>query len=130
MEIKRGDVVLVDLGKEPQGSVQVGIRPCVVISNNFMNAGGSVMVAPISSKYEKAVKKKLKCQVLLPDQLPEPSVVLLEQTQTIDKRQIIKKFQTLDKDTMERVFNAYVFNISSDEDIPIWSTIIDNSTQK
>ena len=33
-QIMRGDVIYVDLGQHPNSSIQSGIRPCVVISNN------------------------------------------------------------------------------------------------
>lgn len=126
MEISRGDVVLVDLGREENSSVQGGRRPCVVISNNVINAGDIVTIAPISSKYEKAQKKKLKVQVLLPDQLPEPSVVLLEQSRSISKFRIIKKLQALDDITMEKIFLAYCYSSASDEAIPTFTSLIDN----
>ena len=36
-QIMRGDVIYVDLGQHPHSSIQSGIRPCVVISNNQNN---------------------------------------------------------------------------------------------
>lgn len=35
--IKRGDIIYVDLGQHPKSSVQSGVRPCIVVSNNRNN---------------------------------------------------------------------------------------------
>ena len=50
MKIKRGDIIIVDLGQH-ETSVQSGIRPCVVISNNMANKYSQVM--PLTSKIQK-----------------------------------------------------------------------------
>lgn len=31
-QIKRGDIIYVDLGQHPKSSVQSGVRPCVVVT--------------------------------------------------------------------------------------------------
>ena len=36
-QIIRGDVIYVDLGQHPKTSIQSGVRPCVVVSNNKNN---------------------------------------------------------------------------------------------
>lgn len=53
MKIKRGDIIIVDLGQH-ETSVQSGIRPCVVISNNMANKYSQVItVVPLTSKIHK-----------------------------------------------------------------------------
>ncbi|MCM1159337.1 MAG: type II toxin-antitoxin system PemK/MazF family toxin [Clostridium sp.] len=53
MKIKRGDIIIVDLGQH-ETSVQSGIRPCVVISNNRANRHSPVItVVPLTSKIRK-----------------------------------------------------------------------------
>ena len=51
MKIKRGMLVLADLGRHVNDSVQGGIRPVVVVSNNRCNQYSSVItVVPLSTK--------------------------------------------------------------------------------
>lgn len=53
MKIKRGDIVIADLGQH-ETSIQSGIRPCVVISNNMANRYSPVItVVPFTSKIQK-----------------------------------------------------------------------------
>lgn len=53
MEIKRGDIIIADLGQN-ETSVQSGIRPCVVMSNNMANKHSPVItVVPLTSKIRK-----------------------------------------------------------------------------
>lgn len=53
-QIVRGDVIYVDLGAKYRGSVQGGIRPVVVISNNRANKYSTVItVVPLSSHISK-----------------------------------------------------------------------------
>ena len=53
VEIKRGDIIIVDLGQH-ETSVQSGIRPCVVMSNDMANRHSPVItVVPLTSKIRK-----------------------------------------------------------------------------
>lgn len=53
MQIKRGDIIIADLGQH-ETSIQSGIRPCVVISNNKANRHSPVItVVPLTSKIHK-----------------------------------------------------------------------------
>ena len=50
MNIKRGEIYLVDLGNQ-KGSIQSGKRPVVVISNNMNNKySPTINILPITSK--------------------------------------------------------------------------------
>lgn len=44
MKIKRGDILYADMGVQFHGSIQGGIRPVVVVSNNY---SGSVVKTKI-----------------------------------------------------------------------------------
>ena len=52
-QIRRGDIIIADLGQH-ETSIQSGIRPCVVMSNNMANKHSPVItVVPLTSKIHK-----------------------------------------------------------------------------
>ena len=84
----RGDMYYADLGRGV-GSEQEGYRPVLIIQNNTGNKySTTVIVAAISSKVD--AKAKLPTHYLLKAEngLELPSLVLLEQLRTIDKRRL------------------------------------------
>ena len=85
---QRGDIYYADLGKGI-GSEQAGYRPVVIIQNNTGNRfSPTVIVASITSRT--ATKAKLPTHVYIDETsgLGRPSIVLLEQLRTIDKRRL------------------------------------------
>ena len=53
MKIKRGGIIIADLGQH-ETSIQPGIRPCVVMSNDMANRHSPVItVVPLTSKIRK-----------------------------------------------------------------------------
>lgn len=85
--ICRGDIYYARLNPV-EGSEQGGVRPVLVIQNNKGNKHGStVIVAPITAKGKKYY---LPTHVKLPKKtdLPQRSMVLLEQIRTLDKRRL------------------------------------------
>ena len=50
--LRRGDIVWVDLGEHPGTHVQSGRRPCIIVNTNKSN-GGVYTVIPGSCKLEK-----------------------------------------------------------------------------
>lgn len=89
MLIKRGSIVLVNLGKA-SGSVQAGIRPMVVIQNDIGNTYSPTFIGvPITSKKN---KRKLITHKVLEgyEQLVNDSTVIAEQILTVNKTQIVK----------------------------------------
>lgn len=103
MEIKRGDIILVDL--EPvRGSEQGGKRPSVVIQNNVGNKYSPLtIIAPITSRQ---FSKNFPTNVKLRREdsyLDKDSVILLNQIKTIDKSRILKKLCSLDSFIMNKV---------------------------
>lgn len=102
-EIKRGSVVLVNLG-DRNGSIQYGIRPCVVISNNLNNKFSNVLtVVPLStSKF----KKDLPTHIAITtdnSEIEKDSIALCEQPTLILKDQIIKELFELDDTLMRQI---------------------------
>ncbi|MCC8073364.1 MAG: type II toxin-antitoxin system PemK/MazF family toxin [Clostridiales bacterium] len=87
-EIYRGDMYYADLGRGI-GSEQKGYRPVLVIQNDAGNRySPTVIIASITSKV--GVKAKLPTHhfVSIESGLEAPSIVLLEQIRTIDKKRL------------------------------------------
>lgn len=93
-EIKRGDIVYVDLGQHPHSAVMSGTRPCVVVSNNKGNRCSNVLnVCPLGGKVP---KKHNPVHVGIRQEdvngyLAKQSVIYAEQAVPIDKRKVISK---------------------------------------
>ncbi|WP_157793912.1 type II toxin-antitoxin system PemK/MazF family toxin [Paenibacillus donghaensis] len=94
---KQFDIFLADLG-ESKGSVQRGVRPSIVISNDRSNLHSNfVVVCPITSSMTKA---KLPTHVYMKANeigFHKDSVVLFEQHFTIDKSLLIHKITDMPK---------------------------------
>lgn len=93
-QIVRGDVVYVDLGQHSRSSVQSGMRPCVVVSNNKNNQYAKVLsVCPCTTRIS---KKYVPTHVQIEPQdvqgyFEKTSILLAEQIATVDKRKVISK---------------------------------------
>lgn len=103
MEIKRGDILIVNL--EPVfGAEQGNIRPALVIQNNLGNKFSPVtIVAPITSKiYTREFATNIE---ITKDEsnLKKDSTILLNQVRTIDKKRIKKKIAHISNETMRKV---------------------------
>lgn len=108
-DIKRGNIFYADLGAEYHGSMQGGIRPVVVISNNKANRYSTVLtVVPLSSRISK--KQDLPVHVLVPAGksmgLLHDSLALCEQVTALDSRQVIEYIGTVDAETLLRITEA------------------------
>ena len=102
----RGDMYYADLGRGI-GSEQKGYRPVLIIQNDTGNKHSpTVIVAAISSKVD--AKAKLPTHYLLQAEngLELPSLVLLEQLRTIDKRRLKDKVCHLDSAMLDKVNHA------------------------
>jgi mRNA interferase MazF len=78
----RGDVFIVDL--DPVlGSEQAGTRPSVVISPDFMNAGGTVIVVPLTTKKTDRVREYEAFVPTGQSGLAEPSKAKCNQVRTV-----------------------------------------------
>lgn len=114
----RGDMYYADLGRGI-GSEQEGYRPVLIIQNNTGNKYSStVVVAAISSKVD--AKAKLPTHYLLKAEngLELPSLVLLEQLRTIDKRRLQSYIGRLDEYHIRRINRALAVSVGLIEEIP------------
>ncbi len=115
MNIKRGDVVLANLGPVV-GSEQGKIRPCLVVQNDIGNKYSSTtIIAPVTSKipdkhYPTAV-------VIDPREagLEVKSTILCNQIRTISaKDRILKTLGSLKPETMRKVDAALKASLALD----------------
>ena len=84
----RGELYYADLGKGV-GSEQEGYRPVVIIQNNMGNKySPTVIVAPVTTNHETKAKLPTHCHIGAESGLDAPSVILLEQLRTIDKKRL------------------------------------------
>lgn len=107
----RGDMYCADLGKGI-GSEQEGYRPVVIVQNDIGNRySTTVIVAALSSKVR--AKARLPTHYCLDAVcgLQTPSVVLLEQLRTVDKRRFGRYIGRLDKEHMEGLNHALAVSI-------------------
>lgn len=115
---KRGDLYYADLGRG-LGSEQQGYRPVLIIQNNIGNKHSpTVIVAAISSKVD--AKAKLPTHYLLKAEngLELPSLVLMEQLRTIDKRRLGNYIGRLDEYHIRRINRALAVSVGLIEDVP------------
>lgn len=110
---RRGDIYHANLGFR-KGSEQGGKRPVVVIQNNTGNRyAPTLTVVPITS----AVKKTNQPTHIVFDcksVLVRPSMVVAEQTQTIDKSRIVSYVGRLDEAQMREVDRAVKIHLGFD----------------
>ena len=108
-DIKRGDVIYVDLGQHANSSIQSGLRPCVVLSNNINNRySTNLCVCPFSGKLkDNPVHVKVKPSDVDGYFLKE-SDCLAEQIVTIDKKQVVSKVGHIPEDSeiMQKINRA------------------------
>lgn len=109
MKIERGDILMVDLGQVSGTSLQSGIRPVVVISNNKANTYSPVItVVPFTSKVYK--KRYLPTHVFIRQcemvGLKRHGLILAEQITSIDVQSIIQKCGHVSSDAMQRITSA------------------------
>lgn len=104
-EIRRGDIFSYDFGTRI-GSIQSGVRPVLVIQADNFNANApTVIVASITS----AIKKRyLPSHIILGEDfgLTKPSMVLLEQIQTVNKDDLTEYIGFVDDERLWRQINA------------------------
>ena len=87
-EVKRGQIVMLDL-PTVSGSVQNGLRPCVIISNNKANKfSPNVIAVPLTSKNKKDMPTHYALQPSKVNGLKVTSTILAEQILTVSKNAI------------------------------------------
>ena len=114
----RGDLYYADLG-HGIGSEQKGTRPVVIIQNNVGNKHSpTVIIAAVTSKAN--IKAKLPTHYYLDagNGLVQPSLVLLEQIRTVDKRRLSGYIGRLDEEHIRGINHALAISIGLIEPVP------------
>ena len=97
---KYGDIYMAELDEDVEGSLQSGIRPVIVVSNNMANKYSPVIsIIPMSSKIK---KRNLPTHVFMQNcGLPRPSIVLAEQITALNQSRLQKKIGSIEKTEYE-----------------------------
>lgn len=104
-EIQRGDLFYYDFG-EREGSIQSGVRPVLVVQADCYNQNApTVIVACLTTVIK---KRYLPSHIIIGEDfgLKKPSMVLLEQIQTVNKDQLTDYIGCVDDENLWRQMNA------------------------
>lgn len=102
--IKRGDIFYYDFGTR-EGSIQCGLRPVLVIqATEFNQSAPTILVAAITSVNK---KQYLPSHIILGENfgLVKPSMVLLEQLQTVNKTDLVEYIGCMNDEIIWREIN-------------------------
>ncbi|MGC6174038.1 type II toxin-antitoxin system PemK/MazF family toxin [Lacrimispora sp. 38-1] len=118
MKIRRGDILYAELGTSRRGSIQTGIRPVVVVSNNKANQFSTVYtVVPLTTKLFK--KRNLPTHVFVSAHtsvgLEQHSIALCEQVTSIIDDDVIENLGQVDKYTLSQITEAVKVQIGAYE---------------
>ena len=103
MEVVRGNIVMIDL-PIVGGSVQTGLRPCVIISNNKANKfSPNIIAIPLTSRTKKPMPTHHKILPSIANGLKVESTALAEQILTVSKDCIKKVIGMLDEQHLEKI---------------------------
>ena len=102
----RGEIYYADLDPH-YGSEQGGKRPVIVIQNNTGNKfAPTVIVAAVTSKVTKKPNQPTHVLIDRNPAFSRPSMVLLEQIKTIDKRRVKKYLGRMTRRQMDEIGEA------------------------
>ena len=103
---RRGEVHLVSFDPTVGAEIRK-TRPALVIQNDVANRWSPVtIVAAITSRFEEPVYPTEVPLVPPEGNLENPSVVLLNQIRTVDRRRLVRRLGRLRPDSMRRVDRA------------------------
>lgn len=119
---RRGDIYLADLNPY-FGSEQGGIRPVLVLQNNTGNFYcPTLIVAPLTARRSKKPNQPTHYHLNGVRGMDSPSVALLEQIKTIDKRRVRSYIGKISREQMDGVNEAIEISlglyISEDVEAP------------
>lgn len=100
-KIVRGDLFYYDFGSR-EGSIQSGIRPVLVVQADEFNTNApTIIVASVTTVLK---KRYLPSHIILGQEfgLKKPSMVLLEQIQTVNKSDLLDYIGTVDDERLMR----------------------------
>lgn len=112
---RRGDIYRIDFGKKEDSSVQGGIRPAIILSNNKNNKHSpTVTVIKLTSQIK---KEWMSVHVTMVGYgLPKTSMALAEQITTIDKKDLLSENyigHIDDESLLDEMVEAVVVQISN-----------------
>lgn len=114
----RGDMYYADLG-QGIGSEQEGYRPVIIIQNNVGNRHSpTVIIASITSKKDAKPKLPTHYYIDSEDGLELPSIVLLEQLRTVDKRRFGDFIGHLSYKHIQGINHALAVSVGLIESVP------------
>ena len=103
MEVKRGDVSLVDLNPVV-GTEQAGIRPALVIQIDRANVTSPhTIIIAFTTKIKETI---LPSHVKIPagiGGLTQDSILLCEQIRVIDKRRLVRRIGNIEEENLRKV---------------------------
>ena len=106
MEVRRGDIFLVDLNPVV-GTEQAGIRPALVIQIDRANVSSPhTIIIPLTTRIRETI---LPSHVKIPagiGGLTEDSILLCEQIRVIDKRRLVRRIGNIEEEDIRKVVIA------------------------
>jgi len=96
------DIYYADLSPT-KGREQRGIRPVLIISNNYENFLDVVTIIPITSL--KSGRKIYPNELLLESELEKPSILLCQQIRSISKERLFKHKTTINSYITQKKIN-------------------------
>lgn len=103
-QVKRGEIYFARITDGVVGSEQGGTRPVLILQNDVGNRFSPTTIVAFMTTINK--KLNLPVHEELPKEisnLPDDSVILLEQLRTIDKARLVRKVSILDNEYMNRI---------------------------
>ena len=108
-ELRRGDIVYIDLGQHPGSSIQSGLRPCLIVSNNRNNKfSTTINVLPFTARIKDNPVHVVVHPKNVTGYFDRKSDCLAEQITTVDKKAVISKIGRIESDSkvMYEINNA------------------------
>lgn len=106
IKISKGDIFLIDL-KDTYSNVQSGLRPCLIVQNDYGNAySPTIIVVPITTKIKKT---NMPVHVIFEKHVGNKKsydMALCECILTVSREQIKKYLGTLEDKMIDKVNNA------------------------
>lgn len=106
MEVRRGDIFLVDLNPVV-GTEQAGIRPALVIQIDRANVSSPhTIIIPFTTRIKETV---LPSHVKIPSEvggLAEDLILLCEQIRVIDKKRLVRRIGNIGEENLGKVDTA------------------------
>ena len=111
-KVVRGQIVMVDL-PNMGNSVQCGLRPCIIVSNNRANLySPNVIVVPLTSRSKKPLPTHYTMQPTRLNGLKTASTALAEQIITLSKDMIKKVIGKVDEEHIDNINHIIKESIS------------------